>query len=144
MKKNIKYIRLLFLLNAFFLFTQLTAQTVTRTYSPGGSTSIDGCGSYCTILPGVTFVASDFPTGCVVSDVNVSITWAKTDGTCTAPGTGSSFHNETNFRIDGPTGNEILVVPGTYTGSATISKVTTVLDQAAATIIGGVTPVSGT
>lgn len=132
---------------AFLLFStiSLAQLTVTKTYSAPSSVSVDGCGSYCTNLPGVTFSASDFTAGvCQVADVNVSITWAKTDGTCTAPGTGNSFHSETNFRIDGPAGNEILVLPGSYTGSATISSVTTTLDQAAATVIGGTNPVSGT
>lgn len=133
-----------------FLFTSATSVaqlTVTKTYTAPSSVTVDGCGSYCTNLPGVSFSAADFSSGvCQVADVNVSITWAKTDGSCTAPGTGNSFHSETNFRIDGPAGNEILVVPGTYTGNATISSVTTTLDQAAASIIGttGANPVSGT
>lgn len=129
------------LLSSASSFAQLT---VTKTYTAPSSVTVDGCGTYCTNLPGVTFSAADFSAGvCQVADVNVSITWAKTDGTCTAPGTGSSYHNETSFRIDGPVSNEILVFPGTYTGNATMSSVTTVLDQAAATVIGGATPVSG-
>lgn len=135
------------LLMAFLLTsaTSIAQLTVTKTYTAPSSVTVDGCGSYCTNLPGVTFSAADFTAGvCQVADVNVSITWAKTDGSCTAPGIGNSFHSETNFRIDGPTGNEILVAPGTYSGSATISSVTTTLDQAAAVIIGGTNPVSGT
>ncbi len=139
---NTVIILMAFLLSSATSFAQLT---VTKTFTAPSSVTVDGCGSYCTNLPGVTFSAADFTAGvCQVADVNVSITWAKTDGTCTSPGTGSSFHSETNFRIDGPVGNEILVVPGTYTGSATISSVTTTLDQAAAAVIGGVNPVSGT
>ena len=131
-----------FLLFSTTSFSQLTA---TKTYTAPSSVTVDGCGSYCTNLPGVTFSAADFSAGvCQVADVDVSITWAKTDGTCTAPGTGSSFHSETNFRIDGPAGNEILVMPGTYSGSGTISSVTTTIDQAAASVIGGTDPVSGT
>ncbi|MCJ8288285.1 MAG: T9SS type A sorting domain-containing protein [Crocinitomicaceae bacterium] len=142
MKGNTVIVLMAFLLSSATSFAQLT---VTKSYTAPSSVSIDGCGSYCTNLPGVTFSAADFTAGvCLVADVNVSITWAKTDGSCTAPGTGSSFHNETSFRIDGPVGNEILVVPGAYTGSATISTVTTTLDQAAASIIGGTTPTSGT
>lgn len=141
-KGNTVIVLMAFLLSSATSFAQLT---VTKSYTAPSSVSIDGCGSYCTNLPGVTFSAADFTAGvCLVADVNVSITWAKTDGSCTAPGTGSSFHNEISFRIDGPVGNEILVVPGAYTGSATISSVTTTLDQAAASIIGGTTPVSGT
>ncbi len=145
LKKSNKsfFFTMCFILFSTFGFSQLT---VTKTYASPSSVTVDGCGSYCTNLPGVSFSTADFTLGaCEVTDVNVSITWAKTDGTCTAPGTGSSFHNETNFRIDGPTGNNvILAIPGTYTGSATISTVTTNLDQAAASVIGGVTPVSGT
>lgn len=135
------------LMMAFLLIsaTSFSQLTVTKTYTAPSSVTVDGCGIYCTNLPGVTFSAADFTAGvCQVADVNVSITWAKTDGSCTAPGTGNSFHSEVNFRIDGPTGNEILVAPGTYSGTATISSVTTTIDQAAATIIGGTNPVSGT
>ena len=129
----------------FLVPTTFAQLTVTKTYSAPSSVSIDGCGTYCTNLPGVTFTPADFSGGvCQIADVNISITWAKTDGTCVAPGTGSSFHNETSFRIDGPLSNEILVIPGTYSGNGTISSVTTTLDQAAASVIGGTDPVSGT
>lgn len=139
---RVNTLSLFLLLSSTTSFAQLT---VTKTYNAPSSVSVDGCGTYCTNLPGVTFSAADFNAGvCQVSDVNVSITWAKTDGTCTAPATGSSYHNEVSFRIDGPAGNEILVFPGVYSGNATMSSVTTVLDQAAATLIGGATPVSGT
>jgi hypothetical protein len=119
--------------------------TVTKTYTAPSSVSFDGCGTYCGGMPGVTFDISDFPAGtCEITDVNVSITWAKTDGSCEAPLTGSSFHNETNFRIDGPTGtNVVLIQPGSYTGNASISAVTTVFNQGSP-MIGGVDPFSGT
>lgn len=123
----------------------LVAQTVTKTTSPG-STTIDGCGNYCGTLPTLTFNSADFGSGCVVSDVNVSIRWAKTDGTCGAPGIGNSFHAETSFRLDGPTGNnEILIPPAYYGGAATMSAVITTFNQGfgAPTIAGG-TPQSGT
>ena len=126
---------------SFLGFSQLT---VTKTYIPAGSVSVDGCGTYCSSLPGLTFSAADFAAGaCTVTDVNVNIVWAKTDGTCAAPLTGNSFHNETNFRIDGPSGNEILVAPGTYTGTATMSLVSTTFNQGSP-VVGGATPFSGT
>ncbi|MFT6282337.1 MAG: hypothetical protein ACJA0U_002474, partial [Salibacteraceae bacterium] len=130
-----------FVLLSTFGFSQLT---VTKTYTPGSSVSIDGCGTYCTTLPNVTFSAADFAAGaCAITDVNVNIVWAKTDGTCTAPNVGSSFHAETSFRLDGPTGNqEILAVPGTWSGNATISAVSTNFNQGSAIPFG--TPVSGT
>ncbi|NNC96203.1 MAG: hypothetical protein HKN92_11625, partial [Chitinophagales bacterium] len=118
--------------------------TVTKTYA-GPTVTVDGCGSYCVALPAVTFVAADFPAGANIIDVDVSITWQKTDGTCAAPGAGTPFHNETNFRIDGPGagGMQILVPPGTYSGAGN-PVVTTVFDQAAGGAPGPGAPVSGT
>jgi hypothetical protein len=126
--------------------TSIAQLTVTKTYVAPSSVSVDGCGTYCATLPGVTFSAADFTGGfCQVTDVDVSITWAKTDGTCTVPAFGSSFHNETSFRIDGPTGNNVVLVqPNSYTGNGSTSTTTTILDQSAATVIGGVDPFSGT
>ena len=121
--------------------------TMTKTYTAPSSVSIDGCGTYCNTLPGVTFSASDFPS-CdftQISDVNVSITWAKTAGACGASTPGPRNHGETSFRLDGPTGNNVILVqPNSYTGSGATFATTTVLDQSAATIIGGVDPFSGT
>jgi DNA-binding protein Fis len=130
----------------FAISTSFSQLTVTKTYTGPASVTIDGCGLYCNSLPGVSFSAADFTGGyCQVTDVNVSITWAKTDGTCEVPGTGNSFHNESNFRIDGPTGNNVILVqPGSYSGNGSTPTTTTVLDQAAATVIGGVDPFSGT
>ena len=109
--------------------TFLNAQTHTETYTAPSSVSVDGCGTYCVALPALSFSSSDFASGCMISDVDVTINWAKTDGSCTSPGTGDSFHAETNFRIDGPPGNEILAIPGTWSGSATTSSVTTTFSQ---------------
>ncbi|GAB5539265.1 MAG: hypothetical protein Salg2KO_13680 [Salibacteraceae bacterium] len=95
-------------------------------------------------MPGVTFTTSDFTTGCLITDVNVSITWAKTDGSCTVPGNGNSFHGETNFRLDGPNGTQVILAsPGTWSGNANIPKRITVFDQSASNIPSG-TPASGT
>lgn len=120
--------------------------TVTKTYTAPGAISIDGCGVYCASLPAVTFSAADFTNGyCQITDVDVSITWLKTDGTCSVPAAGNPFHNETSFRIDGPAGNNVILLqPNGFTGSGPISTVTTVLDQSAATLFGGIDPVSGT
>lgn len=123
--------------------TNAAAQQVTRTWtSTPNSTSIDGGANYGTPLPSVSFTQADF-NGCEIADVDVRINWAKTDGTCSAPTGGNSFHAETSFRIDGPTGNEILAVPGTWTGNATTTNVITTFSQQAGTIPSG-TPVSGT
>tara|TARA_R110000850_G_scaffold218852_1_gene344376 strand:- start:201 stop:4634 length:4434 start_codon:yes stop_codon:yes gene_type:complete len=116
--------------------------TVSKTYG-GPTVSVDGCGSYCVALPGVTFTTADFPAGSIITDVNVSINWLKTDGSCAAPATGGSFHNETNFRINNPSSNVILATPNTWSGGVSSPTVTTVFDQSAATTPSG-TPVNGT
>lgn len=121
----------------------LNAQTVTKSYNAPSSVSVDGCGSFCNSLPGLTFTANDFTQGCEVTSVIVSVTWAKTDGSCTTPGGGNSFHDQSNFRLDGPARNEVLAQPGTWTGGANIAAVTTTFDQSAVGIPSN-TPVSGT
>ncbi|MFT5751420.1 MAG: hypothetical protein ACI86L_000921, partial [Dokdonia sp.] len=139
----LKYFYLLFFLCATAFTVQ--AQTVTKTFNAPGSITVDGSGNYSIALPSVNFAAADFtPGNTIVSDVNVSISWAKTDGSCAAPGVGPSFHGETSFRVNGPTGNQVILVqPGTYTGNATISTVTTAFNQGSP-IAGGATPISGT
>ena len=105
------------------------AQTVTKTFTPATPISVDGCGAFCATMPGVTFTVADYPGGGIISDVDVSITWHKTDGTCGSPATGSSFHNETSFRIDGPAGTVWLADPGTWSGGDNTPVLTTVFDQ---------------
>ncbi|MCF8276209.1 MAG: HYR domain-containing protein [Flavobacteriales bacterium] len=136
---------LYFIFFALFAGTSAFSQTVTKSTAVG-SVTIDGCGTYCSGLDAITFSRSDFGSGCRVTDVNVSITWAKTDGSCTAPGIGFSYHEETSFRLDGPTGNqEVLIPPGYYDGDETMSAITTVFNQGSPqpTIAGG-TPQAGT
>ncbi|PHS60623.1 MAG: hypothetical protein COB12_12930, partial [Flavobacterium sp.] len=136
-----KKITLILLMFVFTCFTY--GQTITKTYTPPSSVTVDGCGTYCVTLPSVSFTAVDFPSGGIITDVNVSISWLKTDGSCGAPGTGNSFHNETSFRVNGPVSQSILATPGTWSGGANSPAVTTVFDQASASIPSG-TPVSGT
>ncbi|MBI1288676.1 MAG: HYR domain-containing protein [Flavobacteriales bacterium] len=120
------------------------AQTVTQTWtSPVSSTSINNVGNYGTTLPAVTFSQGMFSQGCVISDVDVVINWAKTAGTCSSPTGGASYHGETSYRVNSPLGNEILAVPGTWSGNATTNSVTTTFSQQAANIPSG-TPVTGT
>lgn len=130
----------LFCFSAFF--GTAFSQTVTHSYVAPSSVSVDGVGNYGQTLPGVTFASGDFTDGCVVTQVKVIIGWAKTAGTCTAPTGGDSHHNETSFRINGPSGSEILAVPGTWSGAAsTSSVVTTFVDG---NPIPSGTPVTGT
>lgn len=120
------------------------AMTVTKTVDPPGLVSIDGCGNFCSTLPSVSFDATDFGVASEITDVDVSITWFKTDGSCNAPGVSNSFHGETSFRLDGPSGTNVVIASaGTWSGNVSISTVTTDFDQAAALVPSG-TPVSGT
>ncbi|HIQ28596.1 MAG TPA: hypothetical protein EYH42_08875, partial [Sulfurovum sp.] len=132
----------LFIFFIFFLITPLHALTVTKTY-PGPTVTVDGTANYAVNLPAVNFSAADFYTGATITQVTISITWLKTDGSCTSPSTGFAYHNETNFRINGPTGNERLIRPNTYSGGVNIGNVTTLFDQTVATNPSG-TPSSGT
>lgn len=118
------------------------AQTVTRNHIAPNSVSIDNVGNYGNTLPSVSFSNSDFSLGCAVTDVDVVISWAKTQGTCTSPGTGNSAHQETSFRVNGPTNSEILALPGTWSGAATTSSVVTTFSTG--NPIPGGTPVTGT
>lgn len=135
--------KLYFFLLVFLAVSTVTiAQTVTRTYVAPSSVTIDGVGNYGTTLPSVSFAQGDFSQGCLISDVDVTINWAKTAGTCAAPTGGNSFHGETSFRVNGPTNNEILALQGTWSGNATTSSVITTFSQQAANIPSG-TPVTG-
>ncbi|MCF8275742.1 MAG: HYR domain-containing protein [Flavobacteriales bacterium] len=118
-------------------FSQI--ETVSRSFYNASSVSVD---NQVFPLTPVSFASTDFTTGCVVSDVNVVIEWAKTAGTCTAPTGGNSFHNETSFRIVGPTATQDLAVAGTWSGAVSTTSVTTTFSDGNAIPSG--TPVTGT
>ena len=124
---------------------QALSITATKTEDPPGLLSVDGCGSFCNVgLSGVTFTAADFPVGSVITDVDVSIAWFKTDGSCTTPLSGNAFHSETNFRIDLAGGSTVVLAqPGTWTATTPTGPITTGFDQSAGAIPSG-TPASGT
>jgi len=134
----------LLLMIAIVAFSGSYAQQVCESYIAPNSTSIDNVGNYGTALPSVTFNQGDFANGCVISDVDVVISWAKTDGTCSNPGSGNSNHQETSFSITGPNpgGTQILAVPGTWSGSATTGSVVTTFSNGSPIPSG--TPVTGT
>ena len=134
--------KLSLLVIAFAIQLSANAQTVSRTYVAPSSVSIDGGANYGTSLPSVSFNQGDFTLGCEVTDVDVLIQWAKTDGSCSAPGSGDSWHQETSFQINGPTNTEILALPGTWSGNTSISSVTTIFSDGSPVPSG--TPVSGT
>ena len=139
-----KHILLFAVFCVTFLFNYGTAlsQTVSRSYVAPSSVSIDGVGNYGSTQPSVSFTNNDFTAGCLISDVDVVIGWAKTAGTCGAPTGGNSFHAETSFRVNGPTGSEILAVPGTWSGNQSTTSVVTTFSMGNPIPSG--TPVTGT
>ncbi len=130
-----------YLILALLCFTTVSiAQTVSKLHDPS-SVCIDGASQ---TLGNLVFNTSDFTQGCEITDVDVTIWWAKTDGTCpTANGGGCSFHNETYFTVNGPSGSEELAIPGTWSGCASsATSVTTTFSTGGANPSG--TPTSGT
>lgn len=136
------------MLLALFSFTILlgTQSTVYAqvTKSVTVSSSID---NETVDLSPVNFTAADFTAGfTTVTKVEVSITWTKTDGTCTNQRSGGAYHSEVSFKLKGPNGVEInLASAGTWYGLRDIDYVTTVFsDDAASAPSRRRVPVSGT
>ncbi|MBI1286578.1 MAG: HYR domain-containing protein [Flavobacteriales bacterium] len=85
-----------------------SSQTYTYSYTPVSSVCID---AQTQTLGGVSLSHSQFASGCAISDVEVVIHWSKTGGSCANPtGTGCSYFNEVNYRLNGPSNNEVLAV----------------------------------
>ncbi len=117
--------------------------TLTQTW-PGPTVTVDGSGAFGVDVGTVDFNLANFPVGAVITDVDVSINFLKTDGSCAAPGTGNAFHDETSFRIQSPTGAQVvLAVGGTWSGATAIMPVDVIFDQAGAAVPSGI-PASGT
>jgi uncharacterized protein YjdB len=119
------------------------ASSVTKRW-PGPTVSVDGTGNYGRTIGPVRFTTADFPSGARITDVNVTVDFLKTDGTCANPRTGAAFHNEINFRLRGPgSRRQILAPPRTWSGNTTITPVQITFDQSATAQPSG-TPRSGT
>ena len=105
--------------------------TVTKNYT-GPTVTIDAQ----TDAPAgsVTFTTADFPTGYVIQDINITVNWQKTDGTCAAPGAGTPYYNEMGLGIATPASTLTLFAPGFYTatGAGPTSATTWTFDQSAA------------
>ncbi|MCB9227922.1 MAG: gliding motility-associated C-terminal domain-containing protein [Chitinophagales bacterium] len=68
----------------------------------------------------------NFPTNSYISDVNVSISFLKTDGTCAAPASGSAFHGETVFRVNNSTLGNVSLVDRNFIGNTALSAPITI------------------
>ncbi|MEQ9405563.1 MAG: T9SS type A sorting domain-containing protein [Cyclobacteriaceae bacterium] len=132
--------RLLLLILAF-VSTGAFAQT-TFTYSGTSPVTVDGGTGTITIDVPV----SSFGFGAVVTDINLTIHYDKTDGSCAAPGTGNSFHDEHGFELESPNGGIVTIFStGTFGGADDISPgVTQLFDDEASTTIPGGIPANGT
>ncbi|WP_206688042.1 DUF5011/hyalin repeat domain-containing protein, partial [Aestuariibaculum marinum] len=130
------------------VFTGLAQTTVTKYYN-GPTQEQDDCGFYCS-LPGLTFDASEFPTGALITNVEVSITWQKTAGSCSNPNPGDPGNSETSFAVFAPfsidnntvEGRVELAPNGTWSGTTQGGPVTTVFNLTATEFPSG-TPTSG-
>ena len=117
--------------------------TASATY-PGPMVSVDGTADYGINVGSAAFTAGTFNPNMTITNVTVTIDFLKTDGTCAAPAPGFAYHNETNFRIQGPSGTQVILAqPNTWSGGDATPPVTVVFDQSAASIPSG-TPSSGT
>ncbi|WP_420318828.1 T9SS type A sorting domain-containing protein [Ekhidna sp.] len=119
----------------------LLSQT-TFTYSGASPVTVDGGTGTLTI----NVPTSSFGFGAVVTDINVTLHYDKTDGTCAAPGTGGSFHDEHGFELESPDGGIVTIFStGTFAGATDISPgVTQTFDDESSTAIPGGVPADGT
>ena len=100
-----------------FVALSAAAQT-TFTYTGASPVTVDGGSGSITIDVPVT----SFGFGAVVTDVNLTIQYDKTDGSCVAPGTGNSFHDEHGFELESPDGVTVTIFStGTFAGATDIS-----------------------
>jgi len=130
----------LFGLFLVFLTPQL-AEPATASVTNSTPVTVDGGSTTLT----VAVTPAELPPADVLSDVDVTVVFHKTDGSCAAPDTGYAYHDEIVYRITSPGGTTVnLIDQGTYTGGGDVGTVTITFDDAAVAVVGGTDPVSGT
>lgn len=97
----------------------------------------------------LTVLATDFPAGGIITDVNLTIDFTKSDDPIfsdgTPGGTGNAYIAEIVFELTSSNGTVINIInQGTFTGTSTGGRVTMTFDDSAATVVGGTSLVSGT
>lgn len=130
------------LLTASLLVGTVFAGSATQSYT-GPEVEIDGA----IMATPVAFTEGvDFHAGSSITDVDITIYWTKTAGSCSAPSADSSaFYDELGFQLQSPSGTTItLVATGTYGSDADIDGIITTFDDGADGRPAGGTPVSGT
>ncbi|MCK6550395.1 Ig-like domain-containing protein [Myxococcota bacterium] len=124
------------------LTVNIGIQTLAATWT-GPWPDIDSTPNYGVNVGSVVFTAGQFPAGAVITDVDVSINFLKTDGSCASPASGGAFHNETNFALLSPQGTQVILAqPGTWSGGTVMPPLTVTFDQQAAAVPSN-TPVAG-
>ena len=118
-----------------------TGVTVTRANT--SDVIVDGSSRPLSIF----YDASAFPANSVITDVNLIVTFEKTDNessACFSTG-GGTYNNEINYHLRSPAGRIVSVIPtGTYSGGGYGGTVVVNLDDSASTVVGGGTPINGT
>lgn len=131
---------LVFLLIFFSSYAVFSQTTVTKTFSPPAT--IDGSFTFLDL----EFDSSDFPDGCIISNVSLSINWRKVSGSCDTPNRFNAYHQETAFSLFNPApgATEVVIAsPNTWSGGSFMPDyITTNFDDSFTTTPSG-TPVDG-
>jgi hypothetical protein len=134
--------RLLVLLSVVALATLTAyADVASTTDDPAGYISVDAG----TVDRSLIFTGADFPAGSSIRDVNISIRFIKTAGTCANPVGGPPYNDEILFRLTSPSGTGVTLIDyDTYQWSVSSAGVVTMtFDNAASAVPSGV-PATGT
>ncbi len=142
---------------AIFTLSILAASSQASTLSIVSKTNnTAGSADNSALTRDVTFTTSDFATGSVISDVNLSVSFEKISGTCPTHDGGWPFNREIYAFLTSPAGTQVALIEDsgnnsgsgtgyTYTSSEVYGGSATVLfDDTAATVVGGPAPASGT
>jgi hypothetical protein len=87
---------------------------------------------------GTGTAAGQFPSNTYINDVDVAVNFIKTDGSCAAPLSGLSYHNETYLRLDQSSLGSVSLVDGNFVGNTALTTYITInFDEDASTGVSG-------
>jgi len=98
------------------------------------------------ILDGITFTSCDlnFDGPYEITDVDITVTFTKTSGSCHSPDSEYSSHREFSLILQRGDKTVALVRPYSYSGGDDIDEITVTFDDSAAARVSGTQPVTGT